>query len=122
MRSLLLDQGLSAPAAQALREMGWDALHVREIGMAEAEDLAILAYAAAQKRVLVTLDHDFPQILALTGAALPSVILIRRERLKTTGLIRLLEEIFDSYEHELAAGSVLSAGHRSTRVRLLPLR
>lgn len=121
MRSLLLDQGLSARAAQALREMGWDALHVREIGMAEAADLAILAYAAAQKRVLVTLDHDFPQILALTGAALPSVILIRRERLKTKGLIRLLEEIFESYEQELEAGCILSVGHRSTRVRLLPL-
>jgi len=33
MKRLLLDQGLPARAAEALRDQGWDVVHVREIGM-----------------------------------------------------------------------------------------
>jgi len=46
MKRLLLDQGLPARAAGTLRDEGWDAVHVREIGMHEAEDTDILARAA----------------------------------------------------------------------------
>jgi predicted nuclease of predicted toxin-antitoxin system len=77
MKRVLLDQGLPAGSALILREQGWDTIHVREVGLSAAEDVEILAFAASQSRVMVTLDRDFPQILALTHAARPSVILIR---------------------------------------------
>ncbi len=46
-----------SPAAM-LRESGWDAVHVREIGVRDAEDSAILEYAASDARVVITLDRD----------------------------------------------------------------
>ena len=122
MRDLLLDQGLPARAAGALRDLGWDAVHVREIGMREADDAEILAHAANEERVVVTLDRDFPQILALTEAALPSVILIRKERLRAAGVVALLKEVFERHEQSLRRGCVLSVGTYGTRVRLLPLK
>ncbi len=82
MKRVLLDQGMPARTASMLRAFGWDAVHVREIGMHKSEDREILAHAVAEGRVVVTLDQDFPQILALTEAAAPSIILIRKERLR----------------------------------------
>ncbi len=73
MKRVLLDQGLPAIAVIFLREDGWDAVHVRETGMRDATDAEILAYAARESRVAITLDRDFPQILALLGAVRPSV-------------------------------------------------
>ena len=46
MKRILLDQGLSPGAAPLLREIGFDAVHVREIGMRDADDEDILAHAA----------------------------------------------------------------------------
>ncbi len=56
MKRILLDQGLPATAVMILREDGWDAVHTREIEMHEASDLDILAYAARESRVVITLD------------------------------------------------------------------
>jgi len=39
---LLLDQGLPRGAAPLLRAQGLDVLHVGEIGMARADDMAVL--------------------------------------------------------------------------------
>ncbi|MBK7003071.1 MAG: DUF5615 family PIN-like protein [Rhodoferax sp.] len=55
---LLLDQGLPRTAANLLRERGWDAQHVSECGMSRAEDVAIIAHARQEDRMVVTLDAD----------------------------------------------------------------
>jgi predicted nuclease of predicted toxin-antitoxin system len=78
MKRIVLDQGVPATAVAILREKGWDAVHVREIQMHEATDTEILAYAAGESRVVITLDRDFPQILALTAAVRPSIVLVRQ--------------------------------------------
>ena len=73
MRRVLLDQGLAPRAAALLRAEGWDALHVIEAGLDHAQDGEILAFALAENRVCVTLDHDFHVHLALAKAVAPSV-------------------------------------------------
>jgi predicted nuclease of predicted toxin-antitoxin system len=77
MRRIILDQGLPAPAAGALSDLGWEAVHVRELDMHTADDSDILMYAVRESRVVITLDRDFPRMLALLGAARPSVVLLR---------------------------------------------
>ncbi len=54
MIRLLLDQGLAPRAAALLRQQGFDAIHVTEIGLDRAEDAAILEAARAGQRVCVT--------------------------------------------------------------------
>lgn len=51
--------------------------HVRTLGPAGSTDDDVMALATAEDRVLVTTDTDFGTILALTGAAGPSVLLLR---------------------------------------------
>lgn len=122
MKRVLLDQGLPASAAAILRAAGWDAIHVRELGMQEAADLDILAYAAQQSRTVITLDRDFPQILAMTAATHPSVILIRQQGLRAAGLVELAAAIWHHHEHEIDQGCVVTAGARGARIRMLPLK
>ena len=122
MKRIVLDQGLPSTAAAILREDGWDAVHVREIEMHAAADSEILGFAVRESRVVITLDRDFPQILALTAATRPSVVLIRQQRLCATELAALIASIRRDHEHTLDEGCVLKASARGTRTRPLPLR
>jgi predicted nuclease of predicted toxin-antitoxin system len=122
MKRILLDQGLPATAVTFLREDGWDVLHVREVQMRDAADSDILAYAARESRVVFTLDRDFPEMLALTGAVRPSVVLIRQQGLRAAEVAGLVKAIFHENEVALDQGCVIKASARGTRVRLLPLR
>ncbi|MBI4903266.1 MAG: DUF5615 family PIN-like protein [Acidobacteria bacterium] len=119
---ILLDQGLPATASELLRRDGWDALHVREIQMRDASDDGILAYAARESLVVFTLDRDFPEILALTAAIRPSVVLIRQQRLHAAQVAALITSICREYEALLEQGCVVKVGTRGTRLRLLPLK
>jgi predicted nuclease of predicted toxin-antitoxin system len=121
MIRIILDQGLPFSAAAILRDRGWDALHAREAGMQEAADEEILAFAAIESRVVVTLDRDFPQILALTSASLPSVVLIRQQHLRAQAVADLLMAIWPDHADNLHRGCVLKVSDRGTRTRMLPL-
>ena len=59
MKRVLLDQGLAPLAAKILRDPGWDAIHVAELGLHAAEDSQILSYARANRMTCVSLDHEF---------------------------------------------------------------
>jgi len=89
VKRIVLDQGLDATAAMILRKQVWDVVHVGAIAMHDAEDSEILNYAARESRAVITLDQDFPRILALTGASRPSVVLIRQQGLRAAELAAL---------------------------------
>lgn len=69
MIKIVLDQGLPRSAAELLRQQGWDATHVGEIGLATASDQAILKHAEQQGSTVVTLDADFHALLAVSVPA-----------------------------------------------------
>jgi predicted nuclease of predicted toxin-antitoxin system len=76
---LLLDQGLPRSAAPLLCQAGIDTVHVGDLGLSTADDAVILQSGRENGRAVVTLDADFHTLLALSGAATPSVIRIRIE-------------------------------------------
>lgn len=122
MNRILLDQGLAPRAAAILRHQGWDAVHVSEIGMDQAEDILILEKARNEGRVCVALDHDFHAHLALTGLGRPSVVLLRVQSLDPQGQADLIRSVCVQCENALSEGAAISADGESIRVRRLPLR
>ncbi|WP_353567771.1 DUF5615 family PIN-like protein [Haloferula sargassicola] len=73
---LLLDQNLSHRLIAALHDLFPAALHVRQIGMAESDDLAIWEYAKAHQLVIVTQDSDYSDWNKLRGAP-PKIVWLR---------------------------------------------
>ena len=119
--TFLLDQGLPRSAVARLRESGVEAVHVGEIGLATADDPAILAYARDHGQVVVTLDADFHMRLALSGASKPSVIRIRIEGLDAHELAEVLGGVLEKCGEDLARGALVSVTETSLRLRRLPL-
>lgn len=118
----LVDENLSPLLAELLGEAGHDAAHVRDLGMARDDDPQILRYARSDDRILITADTDFGGLLAQSGEALPSVILLRRlqGRRAEAQAHHLLEYLSDVRE-DLEAGSVVAFDDVRLRVRRLPI-
>lgn len=101
--------------------MGWDVQHVADIGMASGTDAAIMDEAKQERRVVVTLDHDMPRLLHLTGASGPSVLLFRLEGLDRRATVAWIVRVVPQVEADLASGAVVSVSHDGARVRSLPI-
>ena len=122
MSSLLLDQGVPHSSAQLLCAQGVDAIHVSDLGLREASDSVILKRAQELGRVVCTLDSDFHALMALSGAAQPSVILIRAQQLRGPAAAMLIKQIVDRTQAVLDQGALVTASTDTIRVRRLPVR
>lgn len=118
---LLLDQGTPRSAAAILRELGHDAIHTGEAGLAEAEDFEIITRAEVEGRIVVTLDADFHALLALRQMEKPSVIRIRVEGLKAEDFSSLLRKVLEECREDLTSGALISVTDTQIRVRRMPL-
>lgn len=119
----LIDNALSPALAAALNAAGHDALHVRDVGLRDAEDEAIMRLAIAEERVIVSADTDFGALLAIHQGRLPSIILFRRgaPRQPAAQAALLLANLPALAEH-LQRGAIVSIRSGHLRIRLLPMR
>jgi len=113
---------LSPLLAEFLNAAGHDALHVRDVGLLMAPDRVILERARTERRILVSADTDFGQLLATSEASLPSVILLRREGERgASRQAALLLSNFGQVAADLDAGSIVVMEATRVRVRRLPV-
>ena len=73
---LLFDQNLSYRLLPALEDLFPNSLHVRFLGLAEADDLSIWNYAKEHQLIIVTQDSDYSDWNKLRGAP-PKIIWLR---------------------------------------------
>ncbi len=70
----LIDANLSTRVALRLNEAGHDAVHVYEIGLADASDKQILQRASVDARIIVSSDSDFSAVVARYGRSEPCCV------------------------------------------------
>jgi predicted nuclease of predicted toxin-antitoxin system len=73
---LLFDQNLSPSLTRRLADIYAESIHVREVGLRDADDLAIWQYAKGEGYAIVSKDSDFQQRSLLYGAP-PKFIWLR---------------------------------------------
>jgi len=73
----LLDMPLSPKTTIFLRDLGYEAIQVNELGMAKSKDKEIFDYASERDMVILSADLDFGNILAYTQSDKPSVVIFR---------------------------------------------
>lgn len=67
------------------------------------------------------LDADFHAMLAVSGAAGPSVIRIRRQGLYALAVVGLIEKMLADYELDLMQGSLVTIKLNKTTCHRLPV-
>ena len=74
---LLVDANLSPVVSARLRDAGHEAIHVYDVGLAQARDEAIVEYTLAHDCVIVSADPGFGAILAGLDSSKPSFVPLR---------------------------------------------
>ncbi len=118
---LLVDESLSTTVAALLRDGGHDAVHLTDLGLLGAPDPVVMAAAGDARRVLVSADTDFGELLAVGRHPGPSVVLLRRAPKRPELQARLLLTALGQVEAELTAGAVAVISPGWVRVRRLPV-
>ena len=80
-----------------------------------------LARAAAEDRILITTDTDFPTLLALAGDAIPSVILLRGVGDSIQARLAAVLIALPSIREELEAGAVAVVERDRVPLRTPPI-
>ncbi|MEW6681428.1 MAG: DUF5615 family PIN-like protein [Nitrospirota bacterium] len=86
---LLFDQNLSPWFVDALRNLYPGSVHVRDVGLRDADDDAIWQYATRHGLTIASKDADFHQRSFLFGHP-PKVIWIRRGNCSTADILSIL--------------------------------
>jgi predicted nuclease of predicted toxin-antitoxin system len=118
----LADMGISPKTVRFLRDLGHEAVHLHEEGLDRLEDAAILTKAREENRILLTHDLDFGELIAASGARLPSVIVFRLRNMNPENVNRHLQSIIEHHQETLAEGAIISVTEGRIRVRPLPLQ
>ena len=118
---LLLDMGISVGVADVLRSHGCDVAHLQERGLDTLADPEILKLAIAEKRIIVTHDLDFTDLLAASAAILPSVIIFRLRNMRPERVLVRLLAVVKNFAADLQTGAVISVTESQIRKLALPL-
>jgi predicted nuclease of predicted toxin-antitoxin system len=117
----LADVGVSLNTVRALRELGHDAVHLREQELQRLPDPEILKKAAAEDRILLTFDLDFGDLLALGIKKSPSVVIFRLHDETPASVNPRLLEVLNDRRTDLERGALIVVEDNRYRMRRLPI-
>jgi len=118
MLRFLADESCDFAAVRALRTEGFDVLSVAETS-AGADDEDVIALALRERRILLTEDKDFEQLVFAAGSKSAGVVLIRfPARARSTVGARMLD-LIGKHADRLTGGFVVLQPER-IRISQLP--
>ena len=119
--TLVVDNCLPLSWVVYLRQRGHVARHWRELGPPNAPDAEIMRWAKQNKAVVLTQGLDFTKLLFQSRAALPSVIQLRLDDVRSQNIGEEVLLILKQHEDHLHRGALITVRGHKSRLRLLPL-
>ena len=102
----LLDADMPISSAKVIRSFGYDVEDVRDMGMRAAIDQEIIHYALQNKRMIVTKDTDFGEVLRYPSH--PGAIIFRLPYTFTSKeLNKTLVDFLDSVDDSKLANAII---------------
>jgi predicted nuclease of predicted toxin-antitoxin system len=117
----LADMGISPKTVTFLQGLEQDVVHLHEQGLDRMEDFDILEKSLCEKRILLTHDLDFGELIARSRARLPSIIIFRLRNMSPEKVNLYLSEVISKHQDALQQGVIISVTEGQIRVRLLPI-
>ena len=93
---LLIDVGVGKKVEEWMKTLQYDTKTIRDIDP-RMPDIEILKIAVAEKRLLITMDKDFGELVYKSGWSYSGVLLLRLEDESTAEKIKVLETILNNY-------------------------
>jgi predicted nuclease of predicted toxin-antitoxin system len=109
----LVDRCAGRRLADWLRLHGHDVVESRERGP-DPGDSTLLEWAAAEQRVLITIDTDFGELLFVEKAR--HCGLVRLPDVPAKNRIELMEQVLERYTQELEKAAIITV--RGGRIRI----
>lgn len=103
---LMIDAQLPPRLARRLRELGHDAIHISEIGLAAAIDKVVWDAAVERNAALLTKDQDFAVARAVAAKG-PAIVWIRLGNTANDILIGRVIASLDAIEVAIRRGEVI---------------
>lgn len=113
----LADMGVAERLVRWLRENGHDAIHLRDEGLHRLPNGEIFEKAFAERRILLTFDLDFGELLALSGGKRVSVVLFRLHNTRTPHVIDRLKKVLTDAGAALTEGAIVVVEESRHRIR-----
>ncbi len=119
---LVIDMNLSLRWVYVLKAAGFEAEHWSTLGVGNAPDIEIMAYAVTNGCVVLTHDLDFSTMLAANRNEKPSVVQIRAGDVSPEVIGKQVIAALRQMRTELEQGALLTIDLKRTCLRVLPLR
>jgi len=96
----LIDVGVGKKVEEWLAESGYDVKTVRRIDP-RAKDADILKLAVSEKRMVITMDKDFGELVFRSGKAHAGILILRLEDATGSEKAAVLKNIMGKYSDSL---------------------
>lgn len=114
MALVLLDSCVWGGSLPELIALGHDAIW-SGLWPEDPGDMAIMARAHSEQRILVTLDKDFGELAILKG--LPHSGIVRLTGFRAVQMTTAIHHVVTTYGQELSAGGIVTVNPERIRIR-----
>lgn len=114
---IAVDEDLPRQAVQVLRERGYDAVSIIQLGLGGWKDAQLWIAIQKDERFLVTADKGFGDIRTYPPGKHFGILLLRPDEDGIRPLLELLEQVLVSYKLDDLVGATTVATPRGIRMR-----
>lgn len=118
----LFDENMPRSFPRILRQLGYAAIHVSDVGLTSTKDRIIVSFAEKVGDVIITFDLDFTTIVATENLPFPSIITFRLPELNQADFETIMSQHLESLLPALEKGALITINERGIRIRYIPVR